>query len=61
MQEPPQGATQSVFVPYSQNEDVLHKMGLTFGMLSELDTFGLIKFDALSGYATAGVEQKIVA
>lgn len=56
----PQSATQSVFVPYLQNEDVLHKMGLTFGMLNELDTFGLIKFDALSGYVTTGVEHKIV-
>lgn len=56
----PQKAAQRVFVPYSQNEDVLNKMGLTFGMLNELDTLGLIKFDALSGYAATGFEQKLV-
>ena len=56
----PQSATQRVFVPYLQNEDVLHKMGLTFDMLNELDTFGLIKFDALGGYAAVGLEQKIL-
>ena len=56
----PQNATQRVIVPYSQNEEVLDEMGLTFNMLNELETFGLIKFDALNGYATVGFEQKLV-
>lgn len=56
----PQNATQRVFVPYSQNEEILNNMGLTFSMLNELDTFGLIKFDSLSGYVVSGFEQKHV-
>ncbi|MCX4328142.1 MAG: DUF2806 domain-containing protein [Lachnospiraceae bacterium] len=56
----PQNAAQRVIVPYSQNEETLNNMGLTFSILNELDTFGLIKFNSLSGYAAIGFEQKIV-
>lgn len=56
----PQNITQRVIVPYSQNEDALNRIGLTFNMLNELDTFGLIKFDGLNGYAAVGFEQKLV-
>ena len=56
----PQNATQRVFVPYSENEEALNKIGLTFSMLNELETFGLIKFNSLSGYAAVGYNQKIV-
>lgn len=56
----PQNAALRVIVPYSQNEETLNNMGLTFSILNELDTFGLIKFDVLSGYATVSFGQKLV-
>lgn len=56
----PQNATHKVIVPYLQNKDALNEIGLTFKMLTELDTFGLIKFNTISGYVLEGFEEKLV-
>ena len=56
----PLNASRRVIVPYSGNEETLNNMGLTFSILNELDTFGLIKFDGLSGYAAVGFKEKLV-
>ena len=47
----------SVMVPYMTNEDAFLNMGITFNVLNELDTLGLIKFDAPGGYVNRRIEE----
>lgn len=53
-------ARQDVVVPYSNDERIFSEMGLTFSVFNELETLGLIKFDALGGYAVTGINEKNV-
>lgn len=53
-------AMQRVLVPYNYNEEYMQKLGLNFGVLNELETLGLIKFNTISGYVTKGIKEKTV-
>lgn len=53
-------ARQDVVVPYNKNEEKFKELGLTFGILSELETLGLIKFDTLGGFVSTGIDEKKV-
>ena len=53
-------ATQNIVVPYMDNESKFDEWGLTFSVISELETLGLIKFDMLSGYVLTGITEKNV-
>ena len=54
------GAFQKVFVPYKKNEEQLRKMGISFNVLNELETLGVIKLETIGGYITQGIENKKV-
>lgn len=51
---------QGVVVPFKNNKEKLDELGLKFSILNELETLGLIKFEAVTGYATVGVVGEIV-
>lgn len=51
---------QGVVVPYKNNKEKFNELGLGFWIFSELETLGLIKFEAVTGYATVGVAGEIV-
>lgn len=51
---------QNVFVPYTNNEEQLRGMGVSFDVLNELETLGVIKLETLGGYITQGIENKKV-
>ena len=53
-------AFNSVFVPYTKNEEQLRGMGVSFKALNELETLGVIKLDIINGYITQGIENKKV-
>lgn len=46
-----------VMVPYRKNENVFNEMGISFNVLSELDTLGVIKVETIGGYVTKGIEE----
>ena len=48
----------SIFVPYHGNDVVFRSMGLSFDILNELDTLGVMKFDSLAGYILQGFDSK---
>lgn len=54
------GAFQKVFVPYKKNEEQLREMGISFNVLNELETLGVIKLETIGGYITQGIENKKV-
>lgn len=47
-----------IIVPYSDNQDTFRGFGLSFDMLNELETLGLLKFDAIAGYKMQGIPYK---
>jgi hypothetical protein len=53
-----EGRVKRILVPYSDNEELLLKMGIGFDMINELETLGLLKFDAIAGYSIHGVTNK---
>lgn len=50
-------------VPYNLNKDYMNKLGLHFGIMNELETLGLIKFNNLTEYkmSTESGTEKIFA
>lgn len=40
----------NIVVPYNGNEDKMREIGLTFDILNEIETLGLIKFNSLGGF-----------
>ena len=38
----------------------MRKMGLSFELLNELETLGIIKFDTVAGYVTTNMKEKKV-
>lgn len=44
-----------VMIPYTKNENAFSNMGITFSVLNELDTLGVIKFSSV-GYVNKGIE-----
>lgn len=47
-------------VVYDQNIDYMRKLGLSFEIMNELETLGVIKFDTVAGYATTNMQTKKV-
>lgn len=44
-----------VIVPYTNNDDKFGELGLSFNVLNELESLGLIKFETLTGYINKGI------
>lgn len=49
-----------IIVPFDDNVDYMKKHGITFNVLNELDTLGVIKFDPVAGYAITNINNKTV-
>ena len=47
-------------VVFDQNEEYMRKIGLSFKLLNELETLGVIKFDTVAGYAATDMNEKKV-
>lgn len=47
-------------VVFDQNEEYMRKIGLSFELLNELETLGVIKFDTVAGYAVTDMNEKKV-
>ena len=55
------GIRMDIMVPYDEdNKEALHKMGLTFNVLNELETLGLLKFDSVNGFGFSGIRSEKV-
>ena len=46
-----------IVVPYEGNEGELRSIGLSFNIFNELDTLGLIKFDAVAGFIAVDIPE----
>lgn len=44
-------ATWKYIVPFNNSKDYMKQLGLSFELMNELETLGLIKFDAVTGYS----------
>lgn len=44
-----------IVVPYVGNEKAMKELGLSFNTCNELETLGLIKFEALTGFVAKGI------
>ena len=53
-------ARKQIVFPYRGNESSLSELGLTFNIINELETLGLIKFNSISGYVITQVNEKTV-
>lgn len=47
-------------VVFDQNEEYMRKIGVSFELLNELETLGVIKFDTVAGYAATDMNEKKV-
>ena len=47
-----------ILVPYEGNETEFYTLGLSFDLLNELETLGLIKFDSIAGFVALNVPEK---
>lgn len=50
-----EGGFQKLFVPYNKNDEKFRECGVSFNVLNELETFGVIRFESLSGYISKGI------
>lgn len=50
-----QGAFQKLFVPYTKNDEKFRECGVSFNVLNELETLGVIRFESLAGYISKGI------
>lgn len=54
------GAYWKMAVPYSENIELMNELGISFQVINELETLGVIKFDSVAGYITTGIKDKKV-
>lgn len=47
---------QKIFVPYEENDTLFREMGVSFNILNELETLGLIRISMLGGYITKDID-----
>lgn len=47
-------------IAFDQNEEYMRKIGISFELLNELETLGVIKFDTVAGYAATNIMEKKV-
>ena len=50
-----QGYFQKLVVPYNKNDEKFRECGVSFNVLSELETLGVIRFESLAGYISKGI------
>lgn len=50
----------NIFVPYKTNEEKLWNIGISFDVLNELETLGVIKLEAIGEYTAQGIKNKKV-
>ena len=50
----------AVLVPYIDYKEIINAIGLTFDIINELETLGLIKLAPLTGYAVSNIRAKHV-
>lgn len=50
----------SGIIIYRENEEYMRKLGITFEVLSELETLGVIKFNSVTGYCLTDMKGKKV-
>lgn len=46
---------QKLFVPYNKNDEKFRECGVSFNVLNELETLGVIRFESLAGYISKGI------
>ncbi|MBU5471282.1 hypothetical protein KQI85_13045 [Falcatimonas sp. MSJ-15] len=44
-----------LFVPYTKNDEKFRECGVSFNVLNELETLGVIRFESLAGYISKGI------
>ena len=49
-----QGGVQELFVPYDKNGERFRENGVSFNVLNELETLGVIRFESIGGYISKG-------
>ncbi len=49
-----QGGVQKLFVPYNKNDERFRENGVSFNVLNELETLGVIRFESIGGYISKG-------
>ncbi|MCR5835659.1 MAG: DUF2806 domain-containing protein [Lachnospiraceae bacterium] len=49
-----QGGFQKLVVPYNNNDEKFRECGVSFNVLNELETLGVIRFESLAGYISKG-------
>ena len=54
------GAYWKTAVPYNENNELMDELGISFQVINELETLGVIKFDSVAGYITTGIKDKKV-
>lgn len=50
-----EGGFQKLFVPYNKNDEKFRECGVSFNVLNELETLGVIRFESLAGYISKGI------
>lgn len=48
----------NIVVPYTANEEEMRSLGLSYNVLTELETLGLIKFSTMPGFVTIDMPKK---
>ncbi len=50
-----EGGFQKLVVPYNKNDEKFRECGVSFNVLNELETLGVIRFESLAGYISKGI------
>lgn len=51
------GTRDDIVVPYNGNGEKMREIGLSFDILNEIETLGLIKFDAIAGFVALNMPE----
>lgn len=49
-----QGGIRELVVPYNKNDEKFRENGVSFNVLNELETLGVIRFESIAGYISKG-------
>ena len=49
-----QGGVRELVVPYNKNDEKFRENGVSFNVLNELETLGVIRFESITGYISKG-------